>query len=85
MCLVCNEIEDFDHFFIHCKYVEYFWNVIRSIFQNCNIDHSMKALQYVVIGYKIDWKEYNDINILLAYIGFAIYKSYILVIDGRKL
>ena len=30
----------------------------------------------IVIGYKIQYKEYNDINIILGYVTYTIYKCY---------
>ena len=30
----------------------------------------------IVIGYKIQYKEYNDVNIILDYVTYTIYKCY---------
>ena len=75
-CLHCNQKETLDHFFITCPYTTTFWTEITSIFKNIGIEKNLQNLHYIAIGYKTTSKEYQDINIILSYIGFSIYKSY---------
>jgi len=54
----------------------YFWTRISYVFKACGVSKQVRSLQYLVIGYKSERLEYNWINVLFSYIGFAIYKSY---------
>lgn len=36
----------------------------------------MNKLQYIVLGYKPGSSSYREINLILSFIGYAIFKSY---------
>ena len=75
-CNFCNEMETVDHFLIECKYLDTFWTHISYVFKSCGVSKQVRSLHYLDIGYKSELLEYNWINVLFSYIGFAIYKSY---------
>lgn len=77
LCKHCNEFETNDHFFIECSYIRNFWITIHNIFKKCGISRTF-GMYEIVIGYKIMYKFYQEINILLSHVTFAIYKSYMM-------
>ena len=72
-CKHCEEIETLEHFFINCNYIRDFKETIQSLLKELVITKRIGMLN-IVIGYKIQYKEYNDINIILGYITYTIYK-----------
>ena len=54
----------------------YFLIRISYVFKARGVSKQVRSLQYLVIGYKSELLEYNWINVLFSYIGFAIYTSY---------
>ena len=75
-CLRCNQTETLEHFFLTCPYVDPFWTMIAHCFEHVGIHKSLRSLNYIAIGYKPSYEGYNDINIILSYISYCIYKSY---------
>ena len=64
------------HLFIKCKAVKTFWIKIENIFRLIGINHNVKKLKNIIIGYKINSVEYYPINNVFALIAFVIYKAY---------
>ena len=58
------------------KCLDTFWTRIAYVFKSCGVLKHVRGLQYLGIGYKSERLEYNWINVLFIYIGFAIYKYY---------
>lgn len=77
-CNVCDVVEDYNHFFIQCKYLEQFWVKIKELFLHLNLDEHVLSLPHLVFGYKITDESYNEINFLLTIIVFSIHKTYYL-------
>ena len=44
----------------------------------------MKKLEYLIIGYKPDQKQYVELNHILSTIGYAIFKGYCLSENRKK-
>jgi len=42
------------------------------------IHNSMQFINRIAIGYKTQYKQYHDVNNILSYIGFCIYKSHMI-------
>ena len=76
LCKHCREIESLEHLFIECSYIEHFWNNMRSLFRSLGICKTFSMFE-LVIGYKTEFKEYQDINIILSQVFYTIYKGYI--------
>jgi hypothetical protein len=76
LCDNCQEVEDYEHFFIRCPALTNFWIAIDAAFKACGMQRTFRNLRYLVIGYKIDQKEYNIVNIVLSQIAYCIYKTY---------
>lgn len=77
-CLFCNQIETIEHMLIYCKCLDSFWNLITSVFVKCGISKCMRTLHFLIVGYKIEIKQYIDVNRILNLICFCTYKSYFL-------
>jgi exonuclease III len=75
-CNVCQEIENYEHFFLKCKSIEPFLTKISNVFMQCGFNETIISIKSFVIGYKISHRSYRDVNIILNIIGFSIYKSY---------
>ena len=82
-CNTCKTDEDYQHYFIDCKYFSNLWNFTKPLFEILKITKEMKTLKHIVVGYKIGNKRFNSVNIILSLIAFTIYKSYHL--SDRKL
>jgi hypothetical protein len=75
LCNVCKVEEDYDHFFMSCKYLDIFWNKINEMLKKVQFENNIK-LQHLIFGYKIFDKEYFHLNYFLTILAFTIYKSY---------
>ena len=75
LCKHCNEVENLAHFFIQCPYVNTFWNKLHTLFKRQGICKQFDLFD-IIIGYKVDLKEYNCFNIILCHITYTIYKGY---------
>ena len=56
-----------------------FGNTSSNTFKTCGIQHNMRALKHIVLGYTFIYKEYTGINIILNLIGFCIFKEYVII------
>ena len=47
---------------------------------NCKdiIQHNMRDIKHIVLGYTFIYKEYTGINIIINLIGFCIFKSFVI-------
>lgn len=77
-CLHCQIPEDYEHFFINCKYLDDFWKKIQLLFSKLKLDTHVFSYKSLILGYKIEMKEYYPINLLLNIILFSIHKNYYL-------
>ena len=76
LCKSCNKLEDFEHFFIYCQYLDTFWAKVDECFRNCGYHRSFRNLQNLIFGYKLEILEYQPLNMLLNIIAYCIYKTY---------
>ena len=74
-CKFCHCIEDYEHFFIKCRYLNNFWEKIYLISKNLGIGKHVFELKCLIWGYKIQYPAYNDLNLLISIILFSIYKA----------
>ena len=61
LCNVCKVEEDYDHFFMSCKYLDIFWNKINEMLKKVQFENNIR-LQHLVFGYTIFDKEYFHLN-----------------------
>ena len=76
LCNHCNVIDDYEHFFVKCKYFEQFKTIMAELFKILGYNKEMLTLKNIVIGYKIQHPEFYHINTLITYIAFAMYKVF---------
>ena len=81
LCNVCKVEEDYDHFFMSCKYLDIFWNKINEMLKTVQFENNIR-LQHLVFGYKIFDKEYFYLKYFFNYIG--IYNLQILLCIRTK-
>ena len=77
-CMHCNGNDTLEHFFITCPYLKSFWTTLSLAFRQIGIHNSMQSINRIAIGYKTQYKQYHDVNNILSYIGFCIYKSHMI-------
>ena len=74
LCCVCHVRDTYEHYFIDCVCLDVLWQKITTAFKTLGYNKNFRRLEYIVIGYKIRYKEYKEINYLLSLIGFTTYK-----------
>ena len=82
-CKHCEKIETLEHFFIKCNYLHEFMEKVYVLFKQIGICKRIDLFN-IVIGYKTQFKAYNDINIIFGYITYTIYKCYMKSERRRK-
>ena len=76
LCEACKITENYEHLFINCPIVNELWAKVNDAFTKCHISRPMNKLQYIVTGYKPGLNKYKEINLILSFIGYAIFKAY---------
>ena len=49
-----------------------FWEKIIKVFSENGKNNKINSLEYILIGYKIMYKQYEIINVILSQIGYSI-------------
>ena len=75
LCNFCKLNEDYSHYFITCTFLKEFWTKFQNLMKGLGIENKI-TLNHIVLGYKIDDKNYLALNFLITVVGFSIYKSY---------
>ena len=84
-CNICSETEDYEHFFLKCKFVKCSWTEVENqIFAKIPIGRQVKKLFNLVVGYKGSDENYTDFNVILTLLMYSIYKSYCKSEQKRK-
>ena len=78
LCLCCGELETIEHLLLDCPYVRPFWYIVQITFQKIGFCSSLISLRNIIVGYKIESSTYDDVNIIMSYACFSIYKCYII-------
>ena len=76
VCNYCNEIENYEHYFLKCKYFKDLWEKIYKITEKIGYNRNIFSLKNMMWGYKVKYTEYGEINYFMTIILFAIYKTY---------
>ena len=76
VCNYCNEIENYEHYFLKCKYFKDLWGKIYEITEKIGYNRNIFSLKNMIWGYKVKYTEYGEINYFMTIILFAIYKAY---------
>ena len=81
-CSMCKINDNYQHFFIECKILLEFWEIIESKLKILNFTNKIN-LKDIVFGYKICDREYDSYNTIITLIAFTIYKRFYMS-DHRK-
>ena len=81
---ICHIQENYEHMFIECPIVNQLWVNVENSLRKSNLSVSVKKLQYLVVGYKPEHKEYADLNKILSLISYSIFKGYCLSENRKK-
>ena len=74
LCNVCKVEEDYDHFFMSCKYLHMLWNKINDMRKKIKFENNIR-LQHLVFEYNIFDKEYFHINNYLQFTNLIMYQK----------
>lgn len=74
-CHICNQLENYEHFFITCKYFQTFWKKVKVLLVKLNMGTQIITYKNLILGYKVYDKTYYDINLFLTVLMFSIHKS----------
>ena len=72
------------HVFFFCNSVKSFWNTVEIVIRNICCKDFVFSPQYAVYNFRIKGKNTNDINLLINYALFSIYKAVILHIRNKN-
>ena len=75
LCNFCKLDEDYSHYCITCTFLKEFWTKFQNLMKGLGIENTI-SVNHVVLGYKIDDKNYLALNFWITVVGFSIYKSY---------
>ena len=50
--------------------------MVKELFKHLKLPENLFTLKNIVIGYKRKYTEYDEVNILLTFISFSIYKAH---------
>ena len=76
LCNICDVIEDYEHYFLTCKFLKSFWDQIKLLLDKLKIGHHIISIKSLLYGYKINDTSYYSINDLITIIIFTVYKGY---------
>ena len=70
-CNICNCIDDYDHFFVKCKYNKTFWTRFSKYIQEFKKDYNFRlSLEKIIYGWNIDNSNSTFVNILIELASF---------------
>ena len=75
LCNFCKLDEDDSHYCITCTFLKEFWTTFQNLMNDLGMENKI-TLKHIILGYKIDDQNYVALNVLIAVVGFSIYKSY---------
>ena len=75
LCNFCKLDEDYSNYFITSTFLKGFWTKFQNLMKGLGIENKI-ILNHIVLGYKIDDKNYLALIFLITVVGFSVYKSY---------
>ena len=83
MCSVCNQLSDLLHMFWLCSEVQTFWKYIEALIRKCSDQKFCLIFQHIVYGLRIENRK--EINLILNYALFSIYKCHKITLATTKM
>ena len=65
LCNFCKLDEDYSHYFITCTFLKEFWTKFQNLMKGLGIENKI-TLKHIVLGYKINDKNYLALNLLIS-------------------
>ena len=76
LCNFCKLNDDYSHYFITCTFLKEFWTTFQNLMKGLGIENKI-TLNHIVLGYKIDDKNYLALNFLITVVGYIdVYKIF---------
>ena len=75
-CDFCNQVDDYEHFFVNCPYLSEFWGKFKILLVKLKFGIHTVNFRNLIIGYKIWESNYYDINFIFTLVLFSINKSF---------
>jgi hypothetical protein len=72
LCNFCILHEHYSHYFITCTFLKEFWTTFQNLMKGLGIENKI-TLNHIVLGYKIDDKNYLALIFLIIVVGFPCY------------
>ena len=72
----CTQIENYNHLFISCPKVQHLIAITENIMKHLGFALKL-SLKTLIFGHKLTYKAYNDVNKLVSYIFYSIYKYWL--------
>ena len=84
LCYMCFSTGTLEHMMIKCCYFTQYLSILKQVFSALGYGNLVFNLKTLVCGYKISFKEYTEVNLLLCLIFFVIYKCWLIIYTERK-
>ena len=76
LCNFCKLDEDYSHYIITCTFLKEFWTTFQNLMKGLGIENKI-TLNHIVLGYKIDDKNYLALIFLITVVGYIdVYKIF---------
>ena len=77
LCYYCNDQGDIMHMFFLCEEITTFWTEVEKVLRKHFISDFKLKHMYIIFGYDLSSRNKKDIDIILNYAMFSIYKSFV--------
>ena len=72
----CDQVENYEHMFISCKRLKILNKILKQTFQRLGFNININ-LKQIIIGHKIQYEAYNELNEIINSIYYAVYKHWL--------
>ena len=72
----CTQVENYNHLFISCPKVQHLITSIENTLKHLGFTLKM-SMKTLIFGHKLTYKAYSDVNKLISYIFYNIYKYWL--------
>lgn len=72
----CQDIENYNHLFIACPKLNHLIAFTEKVMQHLGFTVKL-SIKTLIFGYKLTYNAYHDVNKLLSYIFYTIYKYWL--------
>ena len=80
----CDTIETYEHMLVNCPKLQDTYSKITRVLKELHYD-TLFTYKLLIFGYKISYPAYDDINMMLSHIFYAVYKYWLENDDKKEL